>query len=212
MKKIFLFSLLLSGLAMFACKKAEVIPAPTSSADLKIHFQGVINGSDVEWTKNVNGYFAESSKVYTNQPGSNLLDLAYYCGMISNSKNSSIQVGLGSLVQDPSLGTSPTLATLKAFMTANMTPNYSDTAKVGFEVRYTDENGKLFRSDETAPGTVEFFDLVEKEDNNGEYIQFRVEFSCLVNHWGKSKLTPITDSIYESALIQNATFIGYYTR
>lgn len=198
---------------MFACKKAEVIPAPSSSADLKIHFEGIINGSDVEWTKNVNGYFVESTKIYTTQPTGPLLDLAYSCAMVSNSKLSSIEVRLGSLVQDPTLGTSPTLVTMRNFMNANMMPNYSDTAKVGFEVRYVDESGKLFRSDETVPGTVEYSEFVEKEDNNGEYIQFKVQFSCLVNNWGKSKVSPFTaDSIYESAALQNATFIGYYTR
>ena len=212
MKKIFLIALIFSGLMLVQCIKPESIPAPSSAADLKIHFEGIINGSDVEWTKNVSGYKAVSRIQYTPQLMGNLLDLAYYCGMFSNSKNSSIEIGLGSMPQDPTLGTRPTITTMRTFMDNNLLPNYSDTARAGFEVLYTDENGQLFRSDETAPGFVEFMDLVEKEDNQGQYIQFKATFSCVVKHWGKTVTTPLMDSVLATATIQNATLTGFYTR
>ncbi|MDG1347273.1 MAG: hypothetical protein P8M61_09235 [Crocinitomicaceae bacterium] len=212
MKKIFLITLIFSGLMLVQCKKPESIPAPSNTADLKIHFEGIINGSDVEWTKNVDGYKAVARSQYTPQLTGNLLDLAYYCGMFSNSKNSSIEIGLGSLPQDPTLGTRPTTTTMRTFMNANLLPNFSDTARAGFEILYTDENGRLFRSDETAPGFIEFMDLEEKEDNGGQYIQFKATFSGVVRHWGKTITTPLMDSVLATATIQNATLIGYYTR
>lgn len=211
MKKAFIFSVIFAGVTFLGCKKPETIPAPSTSADLKIHFQGVINGSDVEWTKNVNGYKAISRKILDPQP-MNLYNLSYYCGMFSNSKVSSIEIGLGSLVQDATLGTSPNMTTFRAFMDNNMNPLYSDEAVAGFEVRYTNENGQLFVSDETNPGLVEFLDYEEKEDNAGEYIQFTAKFTCLVKHWGTTVTLPIQDSVLATATIQNAILTGYFTR
>jgi hypothetical protein len=214
MKKALIFSLLIVGLVIFGCKKPEVIPAPSSKADLKIHFEGIINGSDVEWTKNVEGYKAVSRKQLVPQSGGLLLDLSYYCGMLSDFKNSGIEVGLGALVQDPTLGTSPNMVTFRDFMDDNLTtpPDYSDSAKAGFEVRYFDENGRLFVSDETLPGSVIFSNYEEKEDNSGEYIQFQVNFGCVVKHWGKTVTQPIVDSVLATAVIQNAKLTGYFTR
>lgn len=212
MKKIFVIALIFSGLMLVQCKKPESIPAPSSSADLKLHFEGIINGSDVEWTKNVEGYKGVSRLQLTDQIGTNLKDLAYYFGMFSDAKNSYVEIGIGSLPQDPNLGTRPTITTMRNFLDNNMLPNYSDTARAGFEVLYKDELGRFYRSDETAPGTIEYSDFVEKEDNNGQYIQFKATFSCIVKHWGKTVTTPLMDSVHATAAIQNATLIGYYTR
>lgn len=207
MKKIFLFATLFTGLALFGCKEPEIIPAPTSRADLKIHFEGIINGSDVEWTKNVDKYKAVSRKVLKPNVTSGLLDLAYYCSMESSSKVSSIQVALGSLMQDPSLGTSPNMVTFRDFMDNNLMPVYSDTAIAGFEVIYTNADGLPFRSDETQPATVEFSELIEKEDNSGEYIQFTCKFTCPVFY-----THPTDATLDQSGVVQNATLTGYYTR
>ncbi len=207
MKKIFLFTLLFSGLALFGCKEPEIIPAPSTKADLKIHFQGIINGSDVEWTKNVNGYKAVSRKELTPNYTNGLLDLAYECSMESSSKVSAIKVSLGSLLQDPNLGTSPNMETFRDFMDNNLMPSYSDTAKAGFEVTYTNEDGLMFYSDETQPATVEFMDLIEKEDNAGEYIQFICKFTCPVFYTHPNDAT-----LDQQAVIQNATMTGYFTR
>jgi hypothetical protein len=210
---------LLSILPFVGCNKAEVIPAPTNSADLKIHFEGIINGSDVEWTKNVLKYKAEATSIATpyfdQMTGINYLNLAYYCNMKSSSEVSWIGIGLGSLQQDPTLGTRPNATTFRAFMDANsdpLMPVYSDTAKAGFEVRYTDANGNLFRSDETIPGFVLFSELEEKQDDAGDYIQFKCEFSCVVKNWRPSKLDPLVDSVYATATIQNAVLNGYFKR
>lgn len=219
MKKIIFSALLLSMLPFVSCNKHEVIPAPSNSADLKIHFAGIINGSDVEWTKNVLKYAAvpsDSAKAFFDPiTGTNYLKLSYYCSMKSSSETSYIAIGLGSLLQDPTLGTRPNATTFRTFMEANTMPNmpvYSDTASAGFEVRYVDAQGRLFRSDETVPGAVAFSDLIEKEDDNGEYTEFKCNFTCLVKHWGKKKLSPYTDSVLLTATIQNATLTGYFKR
>jgi hypothetical protein len=219
MKKIIISALLLSVLPFVGCNKAEVIPAPTSSADLKIHFEGIINGSDVEWTKNVLKYAAvpsDSAKAfYDAMTGTNYLNLSYYCSMKSTSEVSYIAIGLGSIQQDPTLGTRPNATTFKTFMDSNsmpLMPAYSDTANTGFEVRYVDAQGRLFRSDESVPGLVSFYDLEEKEDDNGAYIQFKCDFTCLVKYWGKTVTLPKTDSVLATATIQNATLTGYFKR
>jgi hypothetical protein len=216
MKKIFIAALLLSVLPFVGCNKPEVIPAPANTGNMEIHFTGIINGSDVEWTKNVNGYKAiitDSARPYFDPMTSqSYLNLAYFCTMGSESKVSRISIGLGSIQQDPTLGTRPNTTTFKAFMDANLIPVYSDTALVGFEVRYKNEQGDLFRSDEAVPGFVEFTDLEEKEDANGEYIQFKCTFSCVVKHWGKTVSTPLADSVLATATIQNAVLTGYFKR
>lgn len=216
MKKIFISALLLSILPFVGCNKPEVIPAPTSSANLKIHFNGIINGSDVEWTKNVNGYKAipsDSARPFFDpMTMQSYLNLAYFCTMGSSSKVSYIAIGLGSIQQDPTLGTRPNATTFRAFIDANLTPTYSDTAIAGFEVRYVDEQGRLFRSDEGIPGLAEFTDIEEKEDDAGEYTQFTCTFSCVVKHWGHTITLPKTDSVLATATIQNAVLTGYFKR
>ena len=49
------------GFMMNSCIKHEVIPPPIATVDLNSSFEAVINGTDVEWTQNVEGY-----KSYTN--------------------------------------------------------------------------------------------------------------------------------------------------
>ena len=59
MTRLPIIAAILVGMAFTGCQKAEVIPTPAEKADLKVHFEGIINGNDIEWTKNVNGFFHE---------------------------------------------------------------------------------------------------------------------------------------------------------
>ncbi|MEY3238052.1 MAG: hypothetical protein RI883_2153, partial [Bacteroidota bacterium] len=40
-----------------SCIEHEVIPAPVPMVDLSCHFNGVVNGSNLELTENVLGYY-----------------------------------------------------------------------------------------------------------------------------------------------------------
>ena len=50
--------LLFAGLLFSACIDHEVIPAPENTVDLNSAFVGYVNGTQVEFTQNVNGYGA----------------------------------------------------------------------------------------------------------------------------------------------------------
>ena len=50
--------LLFVGLLFSACIEHEVIPAPETTVDLNAAFIGFVNGTQVEFTQNVNGYGA----------------------------------------------------------------------------------------------------------------------------------------------------------
>ena len=59
MRKLKPFTFLLSISLLFsACIEHEVIPAPENTVDLNSAFIGFVNGTQVEFTQNVNGYGA----------------------------------------------------------------------------------------------------------------------------------------------------------
>lgn len=50
------FFLSLSALVLIAsCAKPEIIPEPDNSIDYRAHFIGNVNGSEIEFTENVDG-------------------------------------------------------------------------------------------------------------------------------------------------------------
>ena len=59
MKTLKIFSLFLAlSLIFSSCIEHEVIPAPVNTVDLNAAFIGFVNGTQVEFTQNVNGYGA----------------------------------------------------------------------------------------------------------------------------------------------------------
>ena len=95
-KSLAVFSL---GVVVFSCNKREIIPPPEPKVELKTHFYGKINGSDLELTQNVNGYTGSSGvDLLIN---ANTLDSAIYHSKHSSPHTlQSVSVGHGSLIFD----------------------------------------------------------------------------------------------------------------
>jgi hypothetical protein len=211
MKKLSIFVAMLAFLPFVACHKPEVIPTPESKADLRVHFAANIDGTDVDWTKNVNGYTSEPTNVVGTDTTTGKSIWKFYSAFKSLTNPASIKIGLGSLVHDPSVSPSPSQSTFEAFMNANTNPNYSDGAQNGFEILYTDAAGDLFRSEQATPGSVTFVNFTPKSDNTGDYMQFECQFSGVVYHRRNDPVNNI-DTINKMANIQNAVFTGWFKR
>lgn len=213
MKKVIAFfafgSLFLAG-----CPKHEIIPAPTPKVELESSFIGIVNGSQLELTQNVDGYYLEATKTKYILPSPTPSKAAYYANMKSSNGLVSIRVGLGSISFDGSADSDPSLTVFNNFFSSTTAPIYSAQAASGFEVVYRDGSGNVWTSDDTQPlQDVVFTGIVQESDGSGDYSKFTCTFNCNVYRDVPDLTTPVlTDSITLSLPIQNAVLKGWFKR
>jgi len=215
MKKTILL-LALGSFLLTGCPKHEIIPAPTPEVDLTSNFLGDINGSVVELTQNVNGYYNDALKTKIILPSPAPSSAVYSAELKSGQSLVSIKVSLGSVFFDSGVAQDPALEVWKSFFLANDDPddpNYSNAAAAGFEVVYRDGTGAVWTSDEATPGTVKFTNVVQESDGSGDYVKFTCTFDCTVFRDVPDTTTPDpNDFITISLPIQDAVFVGYFKR
>lgn len=213
MKKV--IALFVFGSVFLAgCPKHEIIPAPTPKVELESSFIGTINGSQVELTQNVDGYYLDATKTKYILPSPTPSKAAYYANMKSSNGLVSIRVGLGSIDFDGSASSDPSLSVFNSFFSTNTTPVYSDQAVSGFEVVYRDGSGNVWTSDETQSGqNVIFTGIVQESDGSGDYSKFTCTFNCTVYRDTPDLSTPDpNDFITLSLPIQNGILKGWFKR
>lgn len=175
---------LMGALLVSSCIKHEVIPAPEPEVDLDAHFQGLIGGSYIEYTENVDGYYGISE--LATQSAGGVSNAQYSFSMISPSELTSIKVSLGSLTwNDASGATIPALTLFNSFFKSNDTPAYSNLAASGFEVSFRDASGLEWKSDELSPTqnvTIDPLSILQESDASGDYSKFNMTFDCPVYH------------------------------
>lgn len=219
MKLKYLSFIAVFGFIIHSCIKHEVIPAPEQKANLKAYFNGTIvtssNGnpvsSNVEYTENVNGYSGTANKSQVILPGGQASSVSYLFTIQSSQGNfiSKIQIGLGSITWDQANSTGPTTTQFNSFFNTNTAPDYSDLAVDGFMVNYTDNSGNSWKSKETSPNSqsVNFTNVSQESDPNGDYSKYTCTFSCWVY-----KPSTINIGEEDSILIQNAQLIGWFQK
>ncbi len=202
------------GVVVFSCNKREIIPPPEPKVDLKNHFYGKLNGSDVELTQNVNGYTG-SSEVDLIINAATLDSATYYSTFSSPQSLQKISVGHGSLVFDWGSSERPTLATFESFYLSglNQEPDVSLNGLNGFTVTYTDGVGRAWKSNSNhsyPQESVEYNSMALESDAKGDYAKFKVSFNTYVYHTYYDNIQDIylTDSI----LITDAVYTGWYKR
>ncbi|TXI88204.1 MAG: hypothetical protein E6Q37_00630 [Crocinitomicaceae bacterium] len=208
-----------------SCVKHEIIPAPEPQVDLSCNFKGTINGTDIELTQNVNGYFLETNKSKI-VPPTGLSEAIYYSEIKSGQSLTAIKLNIGKVKWDATVSSDPTAAIFNGFMNANPTPNYTTgavltpTNTAGFEVSYRDANGDIWLTKEAddVPNTIEFTNIVQESDKTGDYSKFIANFNCKVYHTYIT-ITPsnppaVGDTTYDeqSFMITDGVFKGWYKR
>lgn len=191
-----------------SCIEHEVIPAPVPMVDLSCQFDGIINGTDVQLTENVTGYYCNTSKAKILLPPPSLSSAVYYSEMLSSQSPISIKVGLGSVMWDMSTAADPTLGLFNAFHALNTTPTFSNSGSTGFEVTFRDGSGSSWVSKQNSTNfqDVTFSSLTQESDTAGDYAKFTCSFDCYV--YRTNPITLVVDSIN----IQAATFKGWFKR
>ncbi|WP_341903033.1 hypothetical protein [Fluviicola taffensis] len=202
------------SLFLAGCPKHEIIPAPTPKVELESSFIGIVNGSQLELTQNVDGYYLEATKTKYILPSPTPSKAAYYANMKSSNGLVSIRVGLGSISFDGSADSDPSLAVFNSFFSSMTAPVYSAAAANGFEVVYRDGSGNVWTSDDTQPvQDVIFTGIVQESDGSGDYSKFTCTFNCNVYRTVPDLTTPVlTDSLTLSLPIQNAILKGWFKR
>jgi hypothetical protein len=221
LKSILAASLVIAALA--SCVKHEVIPAPEPKVELVCNFTGTINGTDVEWTQNVDGFFLESSKSKI-VPASGLSSAIYYSEIKSTDFLNAMRLNIGEMKWDANVTSDPTLSIFNGFLTANPIPTYtlgailSPANTAGFEVSYRDANGDVWLTKDTDPNTIEFTNIVQESDKTGDYSKFIANFDCTVYHTFEI-ITPsvppaVGDTVWveQSLPVANGVFKGWYKR
>lgn len=202
------------SLFLTGCPKHEIIPAPTPKVELESSFIGIVNGSQLELTQNVDGYYLEATKTKYILPSPTPSKAAYYANMKSSNGLVSIRIGLGSISFDGSADSDPSLSVFNSFFSSTTAPIYSAQAAAGFEVVYRDGSGNVWTSDDTQPvQDVVFTGIVQESDGSGDYSKFTCTFNCNVYRDVPDLTTPVlTDSITLSLPIQNAVLKGWFKR
>lgn len=203
MKRLPIIAVVLASLTLVACSKPDIVPAPDTRADTKIHFEGIVNGTDIEWTKNVNGYYAAPNSVLTYDSVSGSNAYQFYSFMQSDANLASFGLGLGSIIHDPEVSEKVSQDAFSRFFSTDSTYSFSTNALNGVEIVYSDASGRLYKSEEAFPGTVTFKSFQLLQDNDGDYMQFEADVDCTVYSFQEDTMT---------ATIQGATFTGYFVR
>lgn len=200
--------LMLGGILLPSCIKHEIIPAPEPVVDLKCSFSGVINGSDVQLTQNVNGYNTTPTKEKIILPSPQLSSANYYAQMNSGTATPYVKIGLGSIQWDASSIADPTLSQFNSFFTASTTPAFSDNASNGFKFEYRDGTGKIWSTKQTSPNSqnVTFSNIKQESDASGDYSKFTCVFNGYVYY--QDQVTMLWDSMY----VANGTYKAWFKR
>ena len=208
MRTIKPFTLFLSlGMIFSACIEHEVIPKPETSVDLNCAFIGYINGTQVEFTQNVNGYEAIAMNAEDINPPPTPSHMTYGSKIRSNIYDQAIRVKFGTLDWDYSQNSYPTVSMFNDWLNvwANTPVLFSDQGLTGVEIEYTDNTGISWVSRESDPGQTATFVINKQEsDNTGDYSKFECTFSCLV--W---RINPQTN-LDESLNIENGKITSWF--
>ena len=192
-----------------SCIEHEVIPPPVNTVDLNCYFVGFVNGTQVEFTQNVQGYGADVVNYEDINPSPTLSHQTYGSKIKSFYYDQAIQLKFGTLDWDASANSEPTVAMFNDYHSTNsgIPINFSDNGLAGIEVEYTDNNGVKWLSRESDPGQEGVFTILgQASDNTGDYSLFECDFSCKV--W---RINPQTNQD-ESLDITNAKFTSWFKR
>ena len=210
MKTLNIYSFIfLVGLFTSSCIEHEVIPPPVNTVDLNCYFIGFVNGTQVEFTQNVQGYGADIVNVEDINPSPTPSEKTYGSKIKSFYFDQSIQIKFGTLDWDAAANAQPTVSMFNDYHmdASGIALPFSDDGLEGVEVEYIDNNGVLWLSRETDPlQDATFTILSQSSDNTGDYSLFECDFTCKV--W---RFNPQT-SEEESLDITNAKFTSWFKR
>jgi hypothetical protein len=190
MRKSLLFFTSISLLFVFgSCIKHEVVPAPVNTVDLNATLDSYVNGTQVEFTQNVNGYKGLAGKDVYIYASPVLSKVIYSSTITSPYSSQALKISFGALDWDASANTDPTLTMFNDYLSSNSQvpipfKDYStlvNTNSDGIQVEYTDKNGVVWKSKESDPNqSATFTVLKQASDNTGDYSLFECSFSCKV--------------------------------
>lgn len=218
MKKYVVLALLAVGL-LNSCVEHEVIPSPKAKVNTSASFQAVINFTDIELFKNINGYECVAGKIELLAPYPLPSAAIYTSEMKSNSSSTAVKIKLGSIIWDNTVSAEPSLPMFESFMTNNTTPPFKVNGFDGFDFSYTDSYGVVWtiKSDDVNQST-QIENISTGSDSSGDYALFTVKFSTPVYHlflagsYDPYTGTVIPADIERSIMVQNAVFKTFFKK
>ncbi|MDC0272700.1 hypothetical protein OAK67_03390, partial [Crocinitomicaceae bacterium] len=131
-----------------SCIDHEVIPPPVNTVDLNCYFVGFVNGTQVEFTQNVQGYGAEVVNIEDINPSPTPSKKTYGSQIKSFYYPQSIAVNYGTLNWDAAANSQPTVSMFNDYhQDATTSPvSFSNGGLDGIEIEYIDNNGIIWLS------------------------------------------------------------------
>lgn len=213
-----------TGLAIFACNKHEIIPAPEQRVKLDFHFQGYMRGTFAEFTQNVDGFDLETNKIKTILPNS-FSRATYYSMLKSNQKNISLKLLIGEALWDGLENADPDINAFTDMFKNYPTPKFNPGASMvagndttTFDVEYKDVNGNIWKGDPNFTNTLEFTYLSQESDVTGDYMKYIAKMDItLYRRWWEyhyDQLGLLNDSTehYDYWQITNGVLKGWFKR
>lgn len=208
MKRLRVFTLLITLLAFSACIEHEVIPPPRPVVDLECAFSALIDGTEYTLIENVGGLFCDPAKSKEILPLPQPSTATYYATIRSDDllELDFIQVKLGKLLFNAEIAIDPSLEQFTEFFMDNLEPEYERDADGGVEIIFRDQNGGVWTSSPDGPAN-QFFTFVnieQESDEDGDYLKFIANFN-----------TTLYDDIDDPTAeieITNAVYTGYFQR
>lgn len=197
---------------LYSCIKHEVVPAPIHTVTLTSKFSGIVNGTPVQLNDGVAGYTCISTQDKNLLTSPNLSSAIFYSEMVSSQNKKAFRIGLGKINWDASSSSSPSLDLFNSFFISpsNVLPKYKDDCSLGFNVRYTDENGTIYTSRDTSKiyQDISFTNIKQESDDSGDYSKFICNFNCYVYYLSGPNPPVGLDSIK----IQSGKFTGWFKK
>ncbi len=205
---VFLPILACAVFVLNSCIEHEVIPPPIPKVELDCYFDGLINNVPLTLTQNVGGVAGSAAKAQNLMPPPTFSSERYFFTMSSTQTPRSVTIGLGSVYWDGAIETQPTVSQFNNFHKNTLTPNFSNGAMAGFEVKYVDVLGNVWLSDEFSTNfqDVTFSEVKQEADASGEYSLFHCTFDCYVY-----RTDPVTLAL-DSMRVQGTDFQGWFKR
>lgn len=209
--KFFIF-VLITLFTVISCVKHEIIPAPTPKVTLTSKFSGIVNGLPIELNEGVSGYSCIPTQDKNLLTSPNLSSAIFYSEIFSSTEKKAFRIGLGKAYWDASSSSEPGIDIFNEFFTkpSNVLPTYKDDCSLGFNVRYTDQNGTVYSSRDTSTQfqNVKFTNISQESDATGDYSKFICTFNCYVYYLSGPNPAIGLDSVK----IQNGQLKGWFKK
>lgn len=185
---------------LFSCVDHEVVPSPSSTLELPFTFIADIDGTTIEYVKNVDGMYSQGTIAKEILPNPDPSSAIYFSEIKSNSQSDLFKISLGKVDFQASVTSEPSLSQFEAFMLSSTQPAFTPGADGGIEIMYRDHSNIVWKSDASSlePQNLEFTSFVQESDDENDYMKFEAVFNCKLYNSDTTDFITLENGVYNA--------------